>query len=181
MSNLTKPRIPYEPEKCQCCGQSTTYLLPVDRGTVDIVKAISVAIYRKGINVIHPRKEMESKVSDYDLMIREGMLTSNQVGNLSRPRFHGLIAKVKGNPGNYCLTHKGAQFLKGMSIARFAIISKKEGHQIGYYMPEECQVNIRDFAKDEQYWEGINFDIVEGHIVKDLPVKECNPVQNTLI
>lgn len=125
---------------------------------------------------------MENKLSpglDYDLMIKEGMLTSNQVGNLSRPRFHGLIAHVKDNPGNYCLTHKGAQFLKGQEIPRFAIISKSENHQIGYYMADEYTVTVRDFAKDEEYWEGINFDIVEGRIVKDLPVKVA-PEQNKL-
>lgn len=134
MSNLRKPKQEYKPEICACCNQSTTYLLAIDRGTVDIVRAIAVAIFRKGINVVHPRKEMEtSQNMDFDLMIREGMLTSNQVGNLSRPRFHGLIAKIKDNPGNYCLTTKGAQFLKGQPISRFAIISKSEGMQIGYY------------------------------------------------
>lgn len=174
MSNLRKLRIQYQPEKCSCCHQTTTYLLPVDRGTVDIVRALAAAIFRKGINIVHPRKEMENKLTpgmDYDLMIKEGMLTSNQVGNLSRPRFHGLIARVKDNPGNYCLTTKGAQFLRGSDIPRFAIISKEKGHQIGYYMAEEYTVNIKDFAPDEKYWEGINFDIVEGRIVKDLMEK----------
>lgn len=181
MSNLRKLRQEYQSEKCSCCGQSLTYLLPVDRGTVDILRALAVAIYRKGINIVHPRKEMETSATmDYDLMIKEGLLTSNMVGNLSRPRFHGLIANVKDNPGNYCLTHKGAEFLKGKEIPRFAIISKKEGHQIGYHLPEEYVVNIKDFAKDEDYWEGISFDIVEGRIVKDLPAKKESAEQTKL-
>lgn len=181
MSNLRKLREEYKPERCNCCNQTTTYLLPVDRGTVDILRALAVAIYRKGINIIHPRKEIEtSDLIDYDLMIKEGMLTSNMVGNLSRPRFHGLIARVKDNPGNYCLTHKGAEFLKGKEIPRFAIISKTEGHQIGYHLPEEYTVTIKDFVKDEDYWEGITFDIVEGRIVKDLPIKKENAEQTKL-
>jgi hypothetical protein len=173
----------YQPEVCPHCGQTTTYLLPVDRGTVDILRAIAVAIYRKGINVIHPRKEMENKLVagvSYKDMIKEGMLTSNDVGNLSRPRFHGLIAHVKGNPGNYCLTTKGAWFLKGRSIPRFAIISKSEHCQVGYYMAEEQTITIKDLVyEDEAYWQGINFDIVEGRIVKELPPRK-EFAQNTL-
>ncbi len=173
MSNIRRLKEPYKAERCKCCGQTLTYLLPIDRGTVDILRAISVAIYRKGINVIHPRKEMEiSPGMAYDLMIKEGMLTSNQVGNLSRPRFHGLIARVKGNPGNYCLTPKGAKFLKGEYIPKFAIISKAENRQIGYYDPEEYSVIISDYVSTDKYWEGINFDIIEGKIVKNFSVEE---------
>ena len=180
MSNLRKLRQAYQPEVCEHCKQTTTYLLPVDRGTVDIVKSIATAIRRKGINIIHPRKEMEvsSRTDlDYKTMVEEGILTSNQINNLSRPRFHGLIAKVKDNPGNYCLTEKGGQFLRGREIPRFAIVSKAEGKQIGYYEELEYRVQLKDFAPDEEYWEGINFDIVEGRIVKDLPVITAKTVE----
>ncbi len=175
MSKLIKLRDPYQPETCPHCNQTTTYLLPIDCGTVDILRAVARAIRVKGINIIHPRKEMEvdeKKYQCYDHMIANGKMTSNMVGNLSRPRFHGLIAHVKGEPGNYCLTSKGARFLKGDIVARFAIISKKDGHQIGYYMPEEYFVKIDDFKRSEdEYWEGIDFDIVDGRIVKDLEKK----------
>lgn len=168
---LTRLRETYESEKCEHCGQSLTYILPIDRGTVEIVRAIAKTIFRKGINVVHPRKEMEVNPHNISVEIRnqEGYLTSNEVGNLSRPRFHGLIAKIKENPGNYCLTTKGAKFLKGESVPRFAIISKAEGHQIGYWRPEIYQCTIKDFISQGEYWEGINFDIIEGRIVKDLP------------
>ena len=177
MSNLIKLSEPYEPEVCEHCGQTITYLLPLDRGTVDIVKSIARAIRNKGINFIHPRKEMEFRLpagGNYYEMIRAGMLTSNQVGNLSRPRFHGLIARIKDNPGNYCLTTKGAQFLKGREIPRFAIISKAEKKQVGYYKQFDYTAKVKDFATDEDYWEGINFNIVEGSIIKDVPVKATN-------
>jgi hypothetical protein len=179
-------KIHYEPEKCEHCGQTLTYLLPVDRGAVDILRSISVAVYRKNINVVHPRKEMEIKLalskSEYASMIRNGNLTSNQVGNLSRLRFHGLIAAIDGNPGNYCMTTKGAQFLKGRRIPRFAIISKAQGRQVGYYLPEEQTVTIKELVKyDDAYWEGINFDIIEGRIIKDLPItKQRTPEEKTL-
>lgn len=164
----------YTPQKCECCGQTATYVLAIDRGTVDIVKAISVAIRRKGINVIHPRKEMEctGKKLSYQDMVQNGQLTSNQVGNLSRARFHGLIAAVRGHAGSYCLTTKGAQFLKGASVPKFAIISKSDGRQIGYWEEEKNQCTIRDFTPDTEYWEGINFSVMDWRIVVDVPPRQ---------
>lgn len=144
----------FEPIKCEHCSQSVTYLLPIDRGTVDIVKAIAVAIKIKGINAIHPRKEIEGK-----------SLTSNQVGNLSRPRFHGLIAKIEGEKGNYCLTRKGLEFLNGAMIPKYAIINKSTGSQEGYWNEDTFQVRMKDFTSDDEYWEGVGYEIVEGGII----------------
>ncbi len=151
---MTEKSPEYVPEVCECCQQTTTYLIGIDRGTVDIVKAIARFIGEKGINAVHPRKEMEGKT-----------LTSNQVGNLSRPRFHGLIASLEGESGNYVLTRKGAQFLRGARIPRYAIISKSEGQQIGYFEPEFYSVTVNQFNYLDQYWEGINYEINEGHVL----------------
>ena len=99
-------KVEYKPEECACCHQTTTYLLSIDRGTTEIMYAIAHFIGKKGINIVHPRKEMEGEY-----------LTSNQVGNLSRARMHGLIASVDGNPGSYCMTKKGGHFLRGGAVA----------------------------------------------------------------
>lgn len=159
----------YSPEVCEHCGQTKTYLLGIDQGTVDTLKAISTAIRNKGINVIHPRKEMEAKGITYFEMVKFGKLTSNQVGNLTRLRSHGLIARVKGNPGNYCLTKKGSAFLRGETIPRFAIVSKSEKHQIGYWTPadmgRDATCNILDFKHMTEYWEGINYEVEEGRVI----------------
>jgi len=166
-------KITYQPKQCTCCGQTITYLLGIDRGTVDTLKAIATAIRKKGVNMIHPRKEMElsRKELDYRTMVVEGHLTSNQVGNLSKARFHGLIASVDGKPGYYCLTTKGAQFLKGRSVPRFAVISKASGHQEGYWTGEdgrEFMACVGDFKPDgPEYWEQINFEIEGGQIVSE--------------
>ena len=106
------------------------------------------------------------------------MLTSNQVGNLSRARSHGLIARIKENPGSYCLTKKGAAFLRGEEIPRFAIISKSEGHQIGYFEAEKHLVTVKDFTSDTDYWEGINYDVSEGRVIS---LAMFNEVQKTLV
>jgi hypothetical protein len=147
-----KTKIQYTPDVCNCCNQTTTYLLSVDVGTVDIVKAIARFIDKKGINCVHPRKELEG-IS----------LSSNQVGNLSRPCSHGLIAKVRGQAGNYLLTRKGSAFLNGAEIPRHAIISKSEKRQVGYYMQEAEVCVVGDFYNGE-YWEGINYEIREGQV-----------------
>ena len=160
----------YIPEKCDGCGQTKTYLLPIDKGSIDTLKAISVAIYNKGINCVHPRKELEigPTTKNYDLMIKNGGLTSGMVGNLSKLRFHGLIAKTGEQAGNYCLTTKASDFRKGKLIPKYAIISKVTGHKEDYWLPEKYQVSIKDFSGDEAYWESINFIIRDGHIIKDI-------------
>lgn len=139
---------------CPCCNQTTTYVLSIDKGTVHIVKQIARFIEQKGINAVHPRDEMDGL-----------WLTSNEVGNLSRARFHGLIAGIEGNAGNYVLTKKGGQFLHGRSIPKYAIISKALGHQIGYWEPENTMVTVKDFDGEGEYWEGVNFEIEEGNII----------------
>lgn len=147
----------YQNEVCECCGQTMTYILAIDRGTVNIVKKIARAIGDKGINAVHLSKECLAK----------GYLTHHEVGNISRPRFHGLVAKVKGETGNYLLTKKGAAFLRGEAIPRFAIISKAEHHQIGYHEGETERCTVHDFTKKgEPYWVGIGYDVDEGRVIK---------------
>lgn len=135
-----------------------TYLLPIDQGTIDILKGLIHAVHRLGRNCIHPRKEVEGKE-----------LTSNQVGNLSRPRFHGLVAKVKENPGHYCITNKGVDFLKGRQVDKYCIVSKVDKKQVGYYQPGMNMVTIHDVSPE--YWEFPNIEIVDGQIVEQRAVR----------
>lgn len=155
MEKLTK----FTPSKCSCCKQTQEYLLPIDRGTCEILKAIARKIEMKKINLVHLRNELEG-VS----------LTSNQVGNATRPRSHGLIAKVKGHPGNYCLTTKGAQFLRGQPIHKYAIRSKVEDRTVGYWGEEQC--TIFEFTPESERWEGIGYDIIAGEVFQTLPTKQ---------
>lgn len=183
---MEKPK--YEKEICSECGQFKTYLLPLDRGTATIVKAFSTAVRNKGINIIHPTKEMEvpAKEWSYERAIHAGVLTSTQIGNFTRARVHGLIARVKGEAGNWCLTTKGSQFLKGQKVPQFAIIRKSKAgersHKDEYFEPEKFQIDIYELSKQEEVWMGIDFEIQEGRIVEDLPVKkEKVDNQNSLL
>lgn len=161
----------YKPETCDHCGQHTTYLLALDKGSTDIVIALAAAIKIKGINCIHPTKEMEVPAAEWtkERAYREGKLTSTQIGNLTRPRSHGLIAKVSGQPGNWCLTRKGAKFLAGHPVSRYAIMQKstehKPSHQIGYYEPEENQITLKQLKYEETYWDGYDYEIVSGSVI----------------
>lgn len=141
----------FTPEKCEHCNQSTTYLLSVDRGTINILKQIARFIGKKGKNEVIPRKEM---LPEY--------LSSNDISNFIRPRAHGLIARVRGLTGAYCLTRKGADFLHGAKIAKYAIRSKSENKTLGYLDPELHTAQISDYDTEGPYWEGIAYDISEG-------------------
>jgi len=159
----------FKPQYCKCCGQTTNYKITINRGIADTIKAIAVAIKRKGINCIHPRKEMEINTGqiDYKTMVSDGKLTSNQVGNLSRCRFHGFIARVDKHKGNYCLTRKGIEFLRGEPIPQYAVVSKSEKRLLGYYMENKFYCRIEDFKPEMEYWDGINFHIEEGKVIKN--------------
>lgn len=165
----------FDREPCPNCGQNTVYLIALDRGTAIIVKALSTAIGKKGINIIHPTKEMEipGKSWTIDRAIYNGELTSTQIGNFTRARVHGLIARVDDHPGNWCLTTKGSQFLKGESVPKFAIIKKTKhddrSHKFDYFEKETLRTTFRELVKQEEFWTPIDFEIREGRIVKDIP------------
>lgn len=144
----------YKPEVCPCCSQSTTYLLGLDKGSVEILLDILKFISLKGINEIHPKKETDWSENSN----KTWFLT-----NLSRPRFHGLIAYMKDKKGYYCLTKKAGQFLRGKPIPQFAVISKATGHQIGYWKELEQQITLREVLKTDElpYWEGAENRMIE--------------------
>jgi len=133
----------YTPDICAHCGQAENYVIGLDKGSARIVLAMIDAISKKGVNEIHPAREMDTSGK------RKWYLT-----NLSRPRFHGLIAYVDGKKGYYCLTRKAGKFLRGESVPKFAIISKVTRHQEGYWLEEEKRTTIHDLLKEKIMWEG---------------------------
>jgi hypothetical protein len=187
---MAKNKYAFEPEICDGCGQSKTYLLPIDWGTAVIVKAVAARIRAKQINIVHPTKEMEVPGDEwsYDRAVTEGVLTSTQIGNFTRARVHGLIARHQTETGNWLLTKKGAQFLRGDRIPNLAVIKKcrkvadedarEASHKVDYFMPETYSCTIHEIMRPGSktpVWEGIDFDIVEGRIVLDLPAKKTAP------
>lgn len=131
----------YKAERCTCCGQTKTYLLGLDKGSAQIVIAILNIVSEKGVNEVHPANEIDMTGK------RKWMLT-----NLSKPRFHGLIAFIDDKPGHYCLTRKAGDFLRRARVPRYAIISKVTGHQEGYLEGEKDTVTITDLLKEDAMW-----------------------------
>lgn len=130
------------PEVCQHCGMTTTYRVGLDKCAALIVLDILKRVSEKGINQVHPARELkwgEQKETQWYLT------------NLSVPRFHGLIAYVgKEKNGFYCLTRKAGKFLRGQLVPRYAIVSKSDGQQIGYWNSEKHQVTMRELLNDSE-------------------------------
>jgi hypothetical protein len=66
-----------------------------------------VSILVKAIEFVHACNRNEFHLQN-DLH-----LTVNEFCNLTKLRFHGLVAKVKGKPGYWLITSRGGQFLRG--------------------------------------------------------------------
>lgn len=171
----------YKSPVCAGCKQTTTTLYSIDTGSADLVKAISVAVRLKGKNAVHMRKEMEvgKKEWSYERLLNEGKITSSMTQNSIRPHKHGLIAKVRGETGVWCLTTKGARFLRGERIAKYAIQDKATKHIVGYWEPEKYTVTIGELhRKNTPYWEGAGYDIVDGEIRVEKPGEQAKGLFN---
>lgn len=149
----------YKKEKCETCDQNCTYTLTLSKGATATLKAIARFIRNKGINTVHPMKEM----------VKHGLLTPNQNNNLKCLTAHGLLAHVKEETGNYCMTTKGGRFLRGEEIPKIAIIDKRAKRQVGYYLGDQITITVKDFKTDDPYWEVMDFEIQEGRIIIDPP------------
>lgn len=153
--------------------QNLSYELEIDKGTTEIVKGVARAIKEKGINCVHIAKEVLAK----------GYITVGQRLNVSRPKAHGLIAKVKGQAGNYCLTDKGLSFLKGEPIPRLTIIKKATRNQASHVIAHsEDMVTISQIDNGwGTYWSANGYDIKEGRVITTPAVKSNPEYQKQLI
>ena len=171
--------IKYSPDKCEHCQQTTTYASMLNRGIMDIVQSIANAIGRKGINAIHPMKEMLAKPGEASSreLVRMGKLTPRQIGNITHACRHGLITRLS-ETGTFCLTKKGAAFLRGEPVPLVAIISKQTHHNIDYLNHADGSprtITVRDLRKrgeEGAYWDGINYDIHEGRVIPSTTRKD---------
>ena len=149
----------YVPEVCVCCGQDTTYQISLDKGCAIMLAKMAQFIKKKRLNIVHPRKEMEGI-----------HLTSNQVGNLSHLRFHGLIARhPDSSAGNYSITRKGFEFLSDHPVVRTVIVKKakveENSQTIGYDDPLNT-ITFQELLKEKEYWSIFDgYEVREGRVV----------------
>lgn len=163
------------PDKCEHCGQTKNYELELSRGVANLVRAIGIAIGLKGVNAIHPMKELVVDPREWSLavMLEIGAITPNMNSNMKRATAHGLLAKIdskrygKEYRGNYLLTTKGAAFLRGRPVPKVAIVSKVTGHN-ERYLDDQDTVTCAQLLREDANWKGISYDIVEGRVVRDI-------------
>jgi hypothetical protein len=141
---MTKKTIyKFTPTVCQCCGMTLDYTVSLDKGTAELLLAMIGQVSRRNQNEVYLQEE-----------VKKGNITPMQAGNLTKARAHGLIAPVRGKSANYLITRKGADFLRGKTIPRVAIVSKKDDCQIGYFHAEEITININEAVNGSgPYWE----------------------------
>ncbi len=141
----------YKEEVCPHCHQTASYLIGLDKGCAETLMQILKAVSAKGVNEIHPARELNWKDGE------KWKLT-----NLSRNKFHGLIASVN-KKGYYCLTKKAGKFLRGESIPRYLIRSKITKHNEQYWKPEENQITFKELLNDSEmpYWDGAEKNIID--------------------
>lgn len=153
-------------EVCDHCQQRKTYWITVSPGVVGILKEIAAFIRRKGINVVHPAKEMEAY----------GVFNSTRMGNITQVKRHGLIAAVEGEPGNYSLTRKGLDFLNGQPIPLHTEVRKQRvGHGAETIGHSETYCTIDQIEKGWlDYWQVEGFDVQAGRVIHTPPLKS-NP------
>lgn len=122
----------------------------------DLLRAFARAIRNKGVNVLHMAKEAQAEPGmSVAQAVAAGKLTLSMIKNSSRARSHGLLARVEDKSGNWCLTRKGIEFLKGGSIPKYVVVSKVTGETTGHWQPEKYQITINKLLKDYStvYWE----------------------------
>lgn len=143
---MAKNYLKFIPNVCGCCGMTIDYIVSLDKGTANLLLAMIKIISDRNKNEVYIQGEVKS-----------GLITPMQAGNLTKARAHGLIAPVEKegvDAGRYLITRKGADFLRGKTIPKHAIISKKDDCQIGYFHGDEITINISEaMLSGAPYWD----------------------------
>jgi len=142
-------------EICQGCGREMgAYELTITPGIMNALRKMIHSVRLKGVNSIH--------------LVKDTDLTHNEINNITRLRFHGLVAKyydsVNGTKkrrwGYWLVTKRAADFIKGqielpVSVTVFndRIVSKSE-----------TLVDIDDVMGSEPYLDTI--EDIEYHEVR---------------
>lgn len=123
-------------ENCPACGAlMKKHWHSLTLGLVGALVKIKTAVISKNENFIHPVRDVE--------------LTNNERNNLSKLRYHALIAKSD-TRGFWLLTHRGSQFLLGKIPVPKRVLTWR--NKVVDYDPE--RVYVKDiFKADLPEWE----------------------------
>lgn len=115
-------------EICNGCGREmAAYEISLTPGILNALRKLIKAVREKGVNEIH--------------LVKDSNLTHNEINNITRLRFHGLVAKCyegtgenkKRKSGYWLVTKRAADFIKGevvlpatVTVFNDRIVSKSE-------------------------------------------------------
>jgi hypothetical protein len=87
-------------ERCPYCQANLKkFYHTLTPGIVSVLIAAIQFVHGAGRNEFHLQNDLH--------------LSVNQFCNVTKLRFHALIAKVDGKPGYWCITKRGGMFLRG--------------------------------------------------------------------
>jgi len=116
---------------------------------------ISEFIEKKGVNVVHPQKEL----------FAQGLFTVAQRVNMTVLGDHGLVAKHTEH-GNWVLTRRGVEFLNGSIIWKVVAVEKATKKTLGH-IESEGKTTLKELlGKDAPYWQGLGYTIESGRVVR---------------
>jgi hypothetical protein len=143
-------------EHCEHCGaRLKKYWHGLSQGLVRTLIKIYKGVADKKENMINPHHELD--------------LTTVEHMNMTKLRFHGLIAKVKEDGevqrGFWLITQRGADFLKG----QIQVPSRVQTFRNKVVDHSTDLVTITDVMRDAVYWE------------KDFSYDVFTPTQKTLL
>lgn len=117
----------YQKNVCHECGQTTDYLMRLDKGSTLILIAVVQAMKRLGKPRVHLHKDMAhtnpSEFGGYVGMVKAGYLTLRMICNATKACNFGLISAADSS-GRYNVTERGMAFLRGEPIESWVIIDK---------------------------------------------------------
>lgn len=145
----------YKSPICPHCGQTTNYDLNLDKGIAYLLIALYNRVRLNGKNDVHIQNEMavdRSISSNPEELATAGLITFKMEKNVARARKHGLIAFVERGSGRYLITGKGANFLRGESVPKTAII-RKGGSNEGYWFSDINKTTMQELIKKAPFWD----------------------------
>ena len=144
LSKILKSKMTESIEKCPHCGATMKkFWHRLSPGLVRTLVKIYSAISEKGENNINPHHEMS--------------LSTVEHMNMTKLRFHGLIAKYRKDKqivrGVWVMTARGADFFKGKLSVPLRVQTLRN-HVVGY---SDNLVTVSDVMRTEPFWES-NFE-----------------------
>lgn len=152
---MTNTHCPY------CHASLKSYWHALTPGLISALSKLLLAIQHYGRNSVHIHDEMKAcKGAPFQL-------SDFEWNNFTKLRFHALAFKVEGKPGQWGITRRGGQFLKGhisvparVKTFRNRVLEGETGHS-------KELVHVNEFRRQIPWFESLpDFDIEKPESLK---------------